>query len=499
MKRQNLVIASGAICAVILFFGFMMGPSFNRLFISDKPAQGLATNSPAMTLSIDRIDFNRTSENSVQLQTTFAAYNQGKFTTILNNVQYGIYVNNGNTKIASGSIGRQTDDVIQGQESVFPVMAGDTLKISDAQTLTRSLINNETLWNAITNGSTNYILRGIYEIRDNSDLQASGTQRDFEIAFPPDPHRDHTNNTKFVKSLPLPNVQGRIDHMSIDISGKRLFIAELGNNSVDVIDLTLGSRLHSITGLTEPQGVLFIPKLDEVFVSNGGDGTVGIYNATSYSLIKTIKLESDSDNIRYDNGTGLIYVGYGGGGLAVLNSTGSHIADISLPGHPESFQIEEVAGSSIFVNVPSDHSIVLVDKHTRSVIEKWHLDDESSQNFPMALDERNHRLFVGFREQAKLVVFDTVSGKTISTLDISKDADDIFYDSSTKQIYVTAGEGFLDIFKQTSPDNYMPVTRINTAEGARTSIFVPELHTLYIAAPQRASDRGAELLLYDIQ
>jgi hypothetical protein len=495
MKRQNILIGTGAVSVVAVVFALLIGPSFNRLFINDEAAQGSAVLSPVISLSVDRIDVNKTSENAAQIHTTFAAHNQGKNTALLDNVQYSIYVNN-NTKIASGSIGRQTDDVIQGQESIYPVIGGYTLKVSARQTLARSAVNNDNLWRGIMNGSMSYIIRGIYNVRDNSNLQAEGIQKDFEIAYSPDQDSNETSSVTFVKSVQVPNVQGRIDHLSIDIAGRRLFMAELGNNSVDVIDLASGSRLHTITGLSEPQAVLFIPKLNKIFISNGGDGTVGIYNASSYSLIKSTKLGSDADNIRYDNSTGLVYVGYGEGALAILDSNGSHIADISLPGHPESFQIER-SGSRIFINVPSDHSIVLADKQSHFVVKKWQISD-ASQNFPMGLDEQNHRLFVGFRVPAKLVAYDTESGKVVSSLDTSKDADDIFYDNSSKQVYVSAGEGFLDIFKQVDPDHYSALTRINTAKGARTSLFVSEIHDLYVAAPQRAQGQGAELLIYKI-
>lgn len=495
MKRQNMLIAASVISAVAIFFALMIGPSFSRLFINDEPVQDSAATSSAISLSVDRIYTNRTSASAAQMHTTFAARNQGKNTAILDNVQYSVYMGN-STKIASGSIGRETDDVMQGQESVYPVIAGNTLKVSDVKTLTRSAVNNDTLWQSIINGSASYVVRGIYTIRDNSNLQAEGIQKDFEMTYSP----NHSSNDKsivaFVKSVQLPNVHGRIDHMSIDAGGKRLFVAELGNNSVDVIDLTSGSRLHTITGLSEPQGVLFVPKLDKIFISNGGDGAVGIYNGSTYSLIKNTKLEGDADNIRYDDNSGLVYVGYGDGAIAVLDSNASHVADIPLPAHPESFQIEESA-SRIFVNLPSDHSIALADKQTHSLIKKWQTGD-ASQNFPMALDEQNHRLFVGFRDPAKLVVYDTESGKPVSSLDISKDVDDIFYDGSNKRLYLSAGEGLLDIFRQLDPDHYGALTEINTAQGARTSLFVPEVHSLYVAVPERGQDQGAEILVYEI-
>ncbi len=495
MKKQHILIAAAAVSVVAIFIAILIGPSFNRLFINEV-AQVSGIANPVISLSIDHVEVNKTSDDTAQVRTTFAAHNQGKNTVILDNIQYSVVIHNNNTKIVSGSIGRETDDVIQGQASVYPVIAGDTLKISDAQTLTRSAINNDTAWQDIINGRVNYIVQGIYIVRDNSYLQAEGIQNNFELTYSPAQNTDNqtSSSVTLLDSIPLTNVQGRIDHMSIDIAGKRLFIAELGNNSVDVINLTLGKRIRTITGLSEPQGVLFLPKLNEIFISNGGDGTVGIYNASTYSLIKSTKLGSDADNIRFDNSTGLVYVGYGKGALAVLDSNVSHIGDILLSGHPESFQIEE-ADSQIFVNVPSDHSIVVADKQTHSVVKKWEVGN-ASQNFPMTLDEQDHRLFVGFRDPAKLVVYDTETGKAVSSLDISRDVDDIFYDNSSKLIYVSAGEGFLNIFKQLDSDHYSALPSVSTAQGARTSLFVPDMHSLFVAAPERAQGQGAEILIY---
>ena len=327
-------------------------------------------------------------------------------------------------------------------------------------------------------------------MRDNSYLQAEGIQKDFEIAYSPDQNNSQpSSSVTFVKSAQLPDVQGRIDHISIDKEGKRLFIAELGNNSVDVIDLASGSRLHTIIGLSEPQGVLFIPKLNKIFISNGDDGTVGIYNGSSYTLITSTKLGSDADNIRYDNSTGLVYVGYGVGALAVLDSDGSHIADISLPGHPESFQIEE-SGSRIFVNVPSDHSIVLVDKQAHSVLRKWQASNDAFQNFPMALDANARHVLVAFRDPAKLGVFSMDEGTVIASPDICGDADDLFVDAKRRRVYISCGEGFLDVL-DSAQGAYRRIARIATVAGARTSLFVPEMDRLMLAVRASAGEPAA--------
>jgi outer membrane protein assembly factor BamB len=212
--------------------------------------------------------------------------------------------------------------------------------------------------------------------------------------------------------------------------------------------------------------------------------------------LQTIKLNGDADNIRYDSNNGLVYVGYGNGGLAVINAaSGEKLGNIRLPGHPESFQIEKL-GNKAFVNVPDDDSIIVTDKKNLKVTSKWTL-TSATQNFPMALDEGNHRLFVGFRDPAKVIVYDTESGKEVASFNTAKDADDIFYDSANKQIYISGGEGSIDIFKQRDADHYDLVNRIQSIQGARTSLFVPELNQLYLAVPEHGGQE-AQIQIYEV-
>ncbi len=305
-----------------------------------------------------------------------------------------------------------------------------------------------------------------------------------------------TTLLRLVQTIPLPNVEARIDHLAVDIKGQRLFVAALGNNTLEVIDLRMGKRIHSITRLREPQGVVFIPEFNKAFVANGEDGRLEIFDGDSFKLMSSIKLSDDTDNIRYDPVTRYIYVGYGEGALGIIDTmSGKRIGDIKLEGHPESFQIEK-SGSRIFVNVPTAKHIAVVDREKRIVVAKWPLTDAQA-NFPMALDETNHRLFIGSRSPPKLIVFDTESGKVVTDLDIDRDPDDIFYDAVHKRIYISCGEGFINVFQQHDANHYNKIARIPTASGARTSLFVPELNRLYLAIPHHAG-KGAEIGIYEI-
>src|SRR5215218_2612032 len=294
-----------------------------------------------------------------------------------------------------------------------------------------------------------------------------------------------------VQAIALPNVSGRIDHMALDPEGSRLFVAALGNNTLEVVDLKAGTVTDEIKGLKEPQGVAYVPEDNKLLVTNGEGDSLDIYDAQSLKLLTQVVLGDDPDNVRYDATTGYAYVGYGTGNSSALGiidvRTGTKVAHITLSGHPESFQLQS-EGPRMFVNVPTAGHIAVVDRDKESVAETWPLSN-AAENFPMALDDGNHRLFVGTRSPAKLLVLDTETGKMITSLDSSRDADDIFYDATNKRIYVSGGEGAISVFEQTDPDTYSLLDKVDTAEGARTSLFVPDSGTLYVAVPHRGSQQ----------
>lgn len=295
---------------------------------------------------------------------------------------------------------------------------------------------------------------------------------------------------RMVQTIPLPNVEGRIDHLTVDLKGQRLFIAALGNNTVEVVDLRAGERSQSIGGLNEPQGIGFVPEFNKLFVANAKSGACDVFVGSSLKRMKTIKFSDDADNIRHDVATGRVYVGYGDGALGIIDaSTVDRITEIKLKGHPESFQLEK-SGPRIFVNIPTVKQIAVVDREKRAVISAWPTGDLTA-NYPMALDETHHRLFVGFRRPARLLVFDTESGKVVDNLESPGDADDIFYDGSRRRVYVVGGEGSIGVFRQTDANRHEPMAKIPSASGARTALFVPELDRLYVAVPHRGAQRAA--------
>jgi DNA-binding beta-propeller fold protein YncE len=281
------------------------------------------------------------------------------------------------------------------------------------------------------------------------------------------------------RKISLGEVRGRIDHFAIDLPRERLFVAELGNDSLDVVDLAAGKLLRRIDGLDEPQGVAYDPATDMVYVADGGDGAVHRFKGAELTPLDPIPLGKDADNVRLDPDAGEVVVGYGDGALAVIAGASGQIkAQLALPGHPESFQLER-GGRRIFVNVPDARQIVVVDRSTGGQVAGWGIPDARA-NFPMALDQANGRLLTVYREPPLLAVFDASSGTPLTRVPACGDTDDVFLDARRELVYLSCGAGFLEIIQRRG-DVYQSLARVPTAPGARTSLFVPERDRLYLA------------------
>ena len=298
-------------------------------------------------------------------------------------------------------------------------------------------------------------------------------------------------------TIDLPSVKGRIDHFGVDTKRQRLFVAALGNDTLEVVDLKSGRRERSLGGFGEPQGVLYVPEFNRLYVANGSANRVDVFDGTSLARIEGIAGLADADNVRYDAKARRVYVGHGKGALRAFDaSTGDASGDIRLSGHPESFQLE-TRGTRIFVNVPTARHVAVVDRAKNAVVATWDVPGAES-NYPMALDESGRRLFVGARKPAVLLVYDIDSGKIVARQPIGGDTDDIFFDAASKRLYVICGEGRIDVLRQTDPDHYALESTVRTAPRARTGLLVPEDGRLYVAAPA-AGGSPAKVLAYRVR
>jgi DNA-binding beta-propeller fold protein YncE len=288
--------------------------------------------------------------------------------------------------------------------------------------------------------------------------------------------------------IPLGQVSGRIDHLGIDVKRRRLLVAELGNNSLGVVDLAAGKVLSSIAGLSEPQGIAYVPFADSVFVANAGDGSVHVLRGENLTPIGRIELGDDADNVRVDTARHRVLVGYGKGALAVIDPVSlSKIADIRLKAHPEGFQIDDT-GTQVFVNVPDAREISVVDVATGSTGSL--ATQGAGSNFPMAIDGDAHRCLVVFRSPPTLMALSSQDGHVVAQAETCGDADDVFVDRKRRRVYVSCGQGVVDVLELVEA-GYRRLARVPTVSGARTSLFVPELDRLFVAVRAGSNEPAA--------
>jgi DNA-binding beta-propeller fold protein YncE len=301
-----------------------------------------------------------------------------------------------------------------------------------------------------------------------------------------------------VQTISLKGPSGRLDHLALDAAHARLFVANMPNHSLDVVDLRAGKLVRQIPGQDGIQGLAYAPELDRIFVGNAEGGICNVFNGRDYRLLKSLKFADDADNVRYDPRTGRAYVEHAEASLAVLDAKSLKvIADIKLPGAPESFQLEKNR-PRLYINTPPAGRVAAVDTERNRVVAEFPL-TRAAANFPMALDEADHRIFVGCRRGPMLVVLDSESGKEVAGVPIPGDTDDVFFDARRRRIYASCGAGYLAVIRQRDADHYEAVAELSTAKLARTSFFDPDADRLYLVVPCDGQREGPEIWVYEVR
>jgi DNA-binding beta-propeller fold protein YncE len=308
---------------------------------------------------------------------------------------------------------------------------------------------------------------------------------------------------KLVQTILLPEIDGRIDHFAIDVKGQRAFLAALAKNTIEVVDLRVGRVIHTVPGFAKPQGVLFIPQFNKLFVASGADGSVKALDGTTLAVIHAASVSLGADAIGYDPRSREMYVGSGGGDankeqgdLTVFNvANGAQVAALVTDAHAGG-SVVEGHGQRVFVLIPEKAEVVVLDRKTRVQEAKWTIPG-IQKDVAIALDEKGHRLFLGVRTPASIVVLDSDSGAVVASVPTVATLDGLSFDSATRRIYTSGGEGFVDVTQQIDADHYERIARIPTGPIARTSVFVPDWRRLYVAVP-RDKERGAELRVFEV-
>ncbi len=307
---------------------------------------------------------------------------------------------------------------------------------------------------------------------------------------------------KLLQKIPMPKVQDRLDHLGVDVPGKRLFIAALGDkqNTVEVIDLKSNQRTSSILGQSKPQGIFYSVDFKKLFVANGTDGTCKIFAGDTFKLINSFPVGDDADHVGYDPTTKYLYIGTGdakSGALAVIDTrTGAHIGDIKTDARPGGIKFDK-SNSQIYVTLAGSSKLGVLDRKKREQVTTWAVAGVPG-NVALALDETHHRLFAGSRMPPLLTVIDTETGKTITQIEGVDGIDDLWYDAARQRIYASGGRGFdagsIYVYQQTGADQYELTGKVPTAPGAGTSLWVAELNRYYVAAPAHDKEDAAILV-----
>jgi DNA-binding beta-propeller fold protein YncE len=303
---------------------------------------------------------------------------------------------------------------------------------------------------------------------------------------------------RLVQTIPLKGPAGRLDHLALDAKHSRLFVANMANASLDVVDLKAGKLVKQVPGQKGIQGIAYAPDLDRIFVGNEAGGLFNVFDGRDYQLVKTIKFADDADNVRYDSRRGLVYVAHAEKSLAVVDAHSLDIrAEVRLPGQPESFQLE-AGRPRLYLNVPSTKEVAVVATDKNKVAAHFPL-TSAGANYPLAVDEAGRRLFVGCRKPPAIIVLDSDSGKEVAAVPIPGDTDDVFFDARRKRVYASCGEGFLAVIRQTGKGGYKLQEKIGTVRGARTCLFDAEAGRLYLVVPRQKGKKGPEVRVYQAQ
>jgi DNA-binding beta-propeller fold protein YncE len=308
---------------------------------------------------------------------------------------------------------------------------------------------------------------------------------------------------RLVQTIPMPNVKGRIDHMDVDVKGKRLFVAGLENGSVEVVDLQSGKWLKSVPGFKKTQGIAYVPSLNKLFVASGDDGMVRVFRGDTLDLLDSIKLDPGPNRVAYDPHTQLLYVGYGGkdagkdyGEIGIIDAkTDKHVGDVKVEAHPSELLLDQ-SGKSLYVFVSVASVVQVVDTNKREVVSTW--PTSSKRNGDGALDEKNHRLLIGTRTPPEMIAMDSQTGKEVANLPTAESMDGVYFDAVRRRVYVSGGRdndvGYVFAYQQKDADHYETIGKIPTKSGAGTSFWSPELSRYYVAAPAHDNDEAAILV-----
>jgi DNA-binding beta-propeller fold protein YncE len=329
-------------------------------------------------------------------------------------------------------------------------------------------------------------------------IASSGVAFSQEVGKPP---------LQLVQTIPLPNVRGRLDHMDVDVKGKRLFVAGLENGTFEVLDIEAGKWVRSIPGFKKAQGALFVRELNKLFLASGDDGMLRIFRGDTLDLLDSIHLEPGPNRVVYEPKSKLVYVGYGGkdagkeyGEIGIIDAQNDKVVgNIKVVAHPSELLLNK-SGTTLFVFSSIANRLHVIDTSKRQIVSTWAVTSEHPGD--AAFDDATSRLFIGTHTPPEMIAMDSKSGKEVAHLPTVEGMDGVYFDSLRKRVYVSGGRdlpaGFVYVYQQRDADHYETIGRVATRGGAGTSFWSAQLDRYFVAAPAN-DNQAAAILVYTPQ
>jgi BASS family bile acid:Na+ symporter len=296
---------------------------------------------------------------------------------------------------------------------------------------------------------------------------------------------------ELIQTIPLKGAAGRLDHLAIDAKGKRLFVSNQSNNSLDIVDLEAGKLVKQVPGQQTIHGIAYVPDMNRIFVGNGGNGTCNVFDGRTYKRLESLDFVQ-ANNVRYDARTKQVYVSHAKNSLSAIDAKTMKVkATIKLPGPPRAFQIHPTQ-PRLYVNTLEPSQVLAIDTQKNEVVARFRL-TLAEANSALALDPEGGRIFVGCRKKPAIVVLNLKTGKELGFVKVPEDIDDLFHDAKRRRLYASCGEGAIVVVNP-SPINV--IEQIATVKDARTSLFDPGSGRLYVAVPRQKGKEGPEIRVY---
>lgn len=324
---------------------------------------------------------------------------------------------------------------------------------------------------------------------------------------------DTTADVKFLQTIVMPDVPKGpyTDHLAVDLSTHRLFTTPQAQMSVQVLDYETGKLIHTISGVKNPHSILYRSDLNRIYITDGGDNLLRIYDGKSYQQIGSIDKLPEADSAGYDAATKILYVTTAGEDAAqhpahlnAIDTTNSKLlGDVLLPAKSPEAMAMEAKGSRIFVDLMDRNQVAVVDRDKRQLVATWPV-TKCTKPIAIGIDEAHSRIFVGCRDtetSGTLDVIDTNSGKELATYPLGGWVDYIVYDAGTKRIYASCGApvpdgGALYAYQENEKGEYKLVSKVPTAPRAKTALYVPELKRIFVSVPHFEGE--ARVLVYQV-